>query len=616
MVRFSELDSSDSGSRRPSEQMSELQIPDIQEILKQIAAKKESKSAMPLTYLDIAFGIISRLEQNWTEYREHEELRYLRACLLAGHTKMHLPVASAKVVDASTAKMRADVFKQRSQSSLELNGLGIMNVRSSTPPPSVESSRGEVAKVLRKDFQHRGALHRSRYLKTSAALANPVAASEAQKPLARCPWMGPVVPRWPVESLSEDTTKPLEQLITQEFNDWGFNVFALNRRSQGKPLAFAGWEALLRLGAFSEFDLMPESTSRFLVLAEELYSGEVAAPYHNRIHAADVAQTIFVLSSSIGFDPYFDAMDNLALVLAAVIHDVGHDGKGNGFHIDLQDDMSLVYNDKSILENHACSLSFRLLNDPHKGADMLAGLAKEQYRILRKEIVDMVLATDMAHHFAICEKFKDACMRHGKDPERWHSDEDAMFSLRALLLHSADISNLAKPFNLSTQWTTRCLQELFSQGDAERLEGLPISPLCDRRTIDVASSQIGFLGFVVQPTFENLARLVPKVGEVCLSLALRNGEEWAARKKRETGDEDLQHILSSVPRDPDSFSAGADAEAAGGGDVEGGIVEENNMQGRDVTRVDEVDDESALRGRCGCWSSPSAVMSAEVFPVT
>merc|ERR1711865_633657 len=92
----------------------------------------------------------------------------------------------------------------------------------------------------------------------------------------------------------------------------------------------------------------------------------------------------------------------------------------------------------------------------------------------------MVLGTDMALHFAKNTDFANFANRFGKDPLAWNGDENAMYSLRGWILHSADISNQAKPATTSYQWSMRCLKEFFVQGDNERMLNLPLSPLCDR----------------------------------------------------------------------------------------------------------------------------------------
>jgi 3'5'-cyclic nucleotide phosphodiesterase len=43
------------------------------------------------------------------------------------------------------------------------------------------------------------------------------------------------------------------------------------------------------------------------------------------------------------------------------------------------------------------------------------------------------------------------------------------------------------------------LEEFFMQGDMEKNEGLPVSPMCDRATVSVPMSQINFIEFVVAP---------------------------------------------------------------------------------------------------------------------
>ena len=61
----------------------------------------------------------------------------------------------------------------------------------------------------------------------------------------------------------------------------------------------------------------------------------------------------------------------------------------------------------------------------------------------------------------------------------------------SLLLHSCDVSHPAKNWNIHHQWTSRCMEEFFKQGDIEKKRGLEFSPLCDRHNTMVPQSQIG-----------------------------------------------------------------------------------------------------------------------------
>merc|ERR1719481_2393425 len=77
-----------------------------------------------------------------------------------------------------------------------------------------------------------------------------------------------------------------------------------------------------------------------------------------------------------------------------------------------------------------------------------------------------------------------------------------------LLLHSCDIANPAKRWDLHYQWTTRCMEEFFKQGDMERSQGLEFSPLCDRENTMVPQSQIGFIDYIVSPTLSVCVEIV------------------------------------------------------------------------------------------------------------
>ena len=73
-----------------------------------------------------------------------------------------------------------------------------------------------------------------------------------------------------------------------------------------------------------------------------------------------------------------------------------------------------------------------------------------------------------------------------------------------LLLHSADVSHPTKTWELHKEWTARCMEEFFNQGDREKEMGLDVSPLCDRNTTQVPQSQIGFIDFILIPQFSAL----------------------------------------------------------------------------------------------------------------
>ena len=108
----------------------------------------------------------------------------------------------------------------------------------------------------------------------------------------------------------------------------------------------------------------------------------------------------------------------------------------------------------------------------------------------------------------------------------------------SLILHSCDVSHPAKVWDLHHQWTSRCMEEFFKQGDREKEQGLEFSPLCDRHNTMVPQSQIGFIDFIVVPTLTVCGDMVTTVlgGVVCedpWTMTLpTNRARWQEKVKR------------------------------------------------------------------------------------
>ncbi|KAM6464591.1 uncharacterized protein PHA67_011186 isoform 2-T2 [Liasis olivaceus] len=203
-----------------------------------------------------------------------------------------------------------------------------------------------------------------------------------------------------------------------------------------------------------------------------------------------------------GMMHWFTDLEILAIIFSTSIHDYEHTGTTNHFHIETRSKTALLYNDRSVLENHHLSAAFRLLQD--RDTNILANLTSDQWRELRRMVINIVLSTDMSHHFQQMKVMKHIlqCLQ---DVEREHRDK-----IMSFLVHVADISHPAKPWELHHQWAEALLKEFFEQGDKEAEMGLPISSLCDRKTTNIAESQIGFIDVIVKPVFALLLETVEK----------------------------------------------------------------------------------------------------------
>ncbi|XP_034275188.1 dual specificity calcium/calmodulin-dependent 3',5'-cyclic nucleotide phosphodiesterase 1B isoform X2 [Pantherophis guttatus] len=280
---------------------------------------------------------------------------------------------------------------------------------------------------------------------------------------------------------------------------WFFDVFALNRVSEDHALRTIVFELLTRHNLNSRFKIPTVYLMTFLDALEAGY-GKYKNPYHNQIHAADVTQTVHCFLLRTGMVHCLTEIEALAIIFAAAIHDYEHTGTTNSFHIQTKSDTAILYNDRSVLENHHISAVFRMMQDEEM--NVLVNLAKDEFVELRSLVIEMVLATDMSCHFQQVKSMKTSLQQLER------IDKSKALSL---LLHAADISHPTKQWPVHCKWTKALMEEFFRQGDKEAELGLPFSPLCDRTSTLVAQSQIGFIDFIVEPTFQVLTDVAEKM---------------------------------------------------------------------------------------------------------
>uniref|UniRef100_A0A8D2P8U7 3',5'-cyclic-nucleotide phosphodiesterase n=1 Tax=Zosterops lateralis melanops TaxID=1220523 RepID=A0A8D2P8U7_ZOSLA len=257
-------------------------------------------------------------------------------------------------------------------------------------------------------------------------------------------------------------------------DQWSFDVFSLHRAAEEHSLRTVVFELFTRHSLNSRFKIPGAFLTSLLEALESGY-GKFRNPYHNQVHAADVTQTVHCFLLRTGM-----LIEVLAIVFAAAIHDFEHTGTTNSFHIQTKSDTAILYNDRSVLENHHISAVFRLMQDEE--LNIFVNLTKDEFAELRALVIEMVLATDMSCHFQQVKSMKTALQQLER------LDKSKVLSL---LLHAADISHPTKQWAVHSRWTKALMEEFFRQGDKEAELGLPFSPLCDRTSTLVAQSQIG-----------------------------------------------------------------------------------------------------------------------------
>ena len=134
----------------------------------------------------------------------------------------------------------------------------------------------------------------------------------------------------------------------------------------------------------------------------------------------------------------------------------------------------------------------------------------------------MIIATDMALHFDYVNKFK----AFNDEDVHDFSKEDNRIFLMCMCLHISDLTNPTKRWKGSEKWTLLVYEEFFVQGDKEKELGLPVGDLNDRSKINLAKSQMGFIDFIVQPSFEVFAQFLPRV-DIHIENIKMNRTKWS-----------------------------------------------------------------------------------------
>eukprot|EP00276_Gloeochaete_wittrockiana_P010411 CAMPEP_0184655256 /NCGR_PEP_ID=MMETSP0308-20130426/12880_1 /TAXON_ID=38269 /ORGANISM="Gloeochaete witrockiana, Strain SAG 46.84" /LENGTH=609 /DNA_ID=CAMNT_0027091629 /DNA_START=489 /DNA_END=2318 /DNA_ORIENTATION=+ len=281
--------------------------------------------------------------------------------------------------------------------------------------------------------------------------------------------------------------------------EWdAFDLWKVADLCKGSPLQAVSMQLFHHLGLVSAFQIERGLLAAFLKAVEGEYN---QVPYHSSKHAADVVQAVGCFLAHPSFRNLLSDLEALALLFAAIVHDMGHQGSSNSFEVTSLSSRALLYNDRSVWENYHLHAAFAIVGQ--KQNDFLRCLIPSDWRKFRKMVINCVMATDMAHHFDALGSFKGRAASDGFACSEGRED------LMKMALHLADISNPARPNTVYRHWVSAVMEEFYQQGDRERAAGLPISPFMDRTKPQVRECQCGFLDFIVIPSYSAWVEAFP-----------------------------------------------------------------------------------------------------------
>ncbi|KAG7468374.1 hypothetical protein MATL_G00142350 [Megalops atlanticus] len=387
-----------------------------------------------------------------------------------------------------------------------------------------------------------------------------------------------------LDPLLEDHEALMERIDT-----WNFQIFELVDQTGGKTgriLSYVTYTLFQDTGLFEIFKI---PVREFMTYFRALENGYRDIPYHNRVHATDVLHAVWYLttrpipgfqqihnehttgsdtdsdsgispgrvsyasskSSSILDDSYgclswnLPALELMALYVAAAMHDYDHPGRTNAFLVATNAPQAVLYNDRSVLENHHAASAWSLyLSRPE--FNFLVNLDHMEFKRFRFLVIEAILATDLKKHFDFLAEFNSKVNDVNSPGIDWTNENDRLLVCQ-VCIKLADINGPAKGRELHLKWTEGIVSEFYEQGDEEASLGLPISPFMDRSSPQLAKLQESFITHIVGPLCNSYdaAGLLPGywIDEEC-----SEDEEEDEGEDSETEDEELEEELEPKRR--------------------------------------------------------------------
>lgn len=234
---------------------------------------------------------------------------------------------------------------------------------------------------------------------------------------------------------------------------------------------------------------------------------------------------------------HMNSIQTLALLIAALGHDVGHPGVTNAFMIKHSAPMSLIYNERSVLELYHSAVFINKILAINWPGILSVNIDRKTKISLKNLIISCILATDMAEHFEYIDK-----LAHFK-ADRYMLEVNRVNLISSLLIKCADISNVTRPLRVSSQWALVLGREFCEVSTLEKkLAHHQLTPELDihydkvpsalpdilQANPDIHKGQIFFINTFAENLFNNIAELLPELRYTC-DIVQENKEFWLSR---------------------------------------------------------------------------------------
>ncbi|KAL8836445.1 MAG: hypothetical protein Q9176_006299 [Flavoplaca citrina] len=371
---------------------------------------------------------------------------------------------------------------------------------------------------------------------------------------------------------SPDELQPTNQYSTNHdedlrlataFTSWNFSAHEFSE-DQLVQVAFLMLQHALNMTDLERWRISTANLKSFLLASRAAYNSFVH--YHNFRHVVDVMQAIFHFLLRIGTLPPYPSLysqspaplssakslvgtllqpfDALTLLIAAIGHDVGHPGVNNAFLVALNAPLAQLYNDKSVLESFHCAAYSQILRRYWKSVF--------EDTAMRGLMINSILATDMGLHFKYMADLSNlqGKLEQDRSTKGWSQQtiDEHRTLICGLLIKCADISNVARPFNIAAKWADILQLEFANQGTMETELGMSTTlfggPPELGNVTKLANSQQGFMNIFACPLFGAISDVLPSMSFAVEEMRA-NQEIWQTKIEQQKLTEGKQEANAS-----------------------------------------------------------------------
>ncbi|CAJ1941243.1 unnamed protein product [Cylindrotheca closterium] len=312
-------------------------------------------------------------------------------------------------------------------------------------------------------------------------------------------------------------------------------------------------------------ELSPEVRSELRDFVVQIANGYEGNQFHNFMHASHVTHLANLLltgihakegskdASGIAHDP----VAKFAIVLSALVHDVGHTGIPNRQLADENPGLAERYNNMSIAEQNSIDTAWAILmSDTYRNLHKCLFESLEEKQRLRHLLVNCVMATDIFdQNLRETRKIRWEKVFHKNSAASYEDDESNTKATIVIeqLMQASDVSHTMQKWELYQEWNENLFNELY---DAHQDGRTPKDP-----SSNWYNGELWFFDNWVIPLAENLREcgVLDIVSNQLIKQAHSNRKQWELEGKQIT--EALtkaaiaRHKQRSAPRIPSVTSS-------------------------------------------------------------